>query len=237
MFYNQLMKLCEARGTKPTPVLRTLGMSAGNLHKWKTGGTVNADTLALLSEYFCVPVDYFFVDYYTPYSGSPDAGEDVESFMTLYNSIRSNPEHISSLVKGKRLSSCVLSQIAEYMGCSPEYLARPEIVDNYSEPVDRISAKDRVLSILSKLPSSEGYKQLQVRISLIVYAHLEKKNISSEELIKAGLPKNKICNLGNTSIPDRKKSPFTYSDIVYISEKFNIGFDFLLTGQGGNSVR
>lgn len=59
MFYNQLMKLCKERNIKPTPLVKTLGLSTANLRRWQNGATVNSDILAMLSEYFNVPVDYF----------------------------------------------------------------------------------------------------------------------------------------------------------------------------------
>lgn len=60
MFYTQFLKICKARGVKPTPVIKSLGYSAGNIRKWAEGATVNSDILAKLSNYFNVPVDYFF---------------------------------------------------------------------------------------------------------------------------------------------------------------------------------
>lgn len=59
MFYNQLIKLCEEHNEKPTPLLKSLGLSATNLKRWQNGSTVNSDILAKLSEHFEVPVDYF----------------------------------------------------------------------------------------------------------------------------------------------------------------------------------
>lgn len=62
MFYDQLIKICNLRNVKPSPVLKELGLSSGNLKRWESGANVNYDTLQKLSEYFDVPVDYFFED-------------------------------------------------------------------------------------------------------------------------------------------------------------------------------
>ena len=48
MFYNQLIKLCEEHNEKPTPLLKSLGLSATNLKRWQNGSTVNSDILAKL---------------------------------------------------------------------------------------------------------------------------------------------------------------------------------------------
>lgn len=60
MFYNQLIKICEKRNIKPTPLMKRLGLSAGNLKRWQEGASVNSEILLKLSDYFGVPVDYFF---------------------------------------------------------------------------------------------------------------------------------------------------------------------------------
>lgn len=60
VFYEQFLKICSENGVKPTPVLKQIGLSTGNLKKWESGSTVSADTLEKLAAYFGVPVDYFF---------------------------------------------------------------------------------------------------------------------------------------------------------------------------------
>lgn len=58
MFYTQFIKLCEKEGIKPTPLLKSLGLSATNLKRWENGATVNSDILIKISEYFDVSIDY-----------------------------------------------------------------------------------------------------------------------------------------------------------------------------------
>lgn len=58
MFYTQFIKLCEKKGIKPTPLLKSLGLSATNLKRWENGATVNSDILIKISEYFDVSIDY-----------------------------------------------------------------------------------------------------------------------------------------------------------------------------------
>lgn len=60
--YDQLIKLCKERGIKPSPLLRSLGLSATNLKRWQNGSTVNSDILEKLAEYFGVSVNYFLAD-------------------------------------------------------------------------------------------------------------------------------------------------------------------------------
>ena len=58
MFYDRFIKLCEESNIKPTPLLRKLGFSAGNLQKWQKGASVNSEILHKLSEHFGVSIDY-----------------------------------------------------------------------------------------------------------------------------------------------------------------------------------
>lgn len=58
MFYDQFIELCRKEGVKPTPLIKNLGLSPGNLNRWANGSTVNSDILLILSEHFGVSVDY-----------------------------------------------------------------------------------------------------------------------------------------------------------------------------------
>lgn len=58
MFYEQFIALCERDGVKPTPLIRSLGFSAGNIKRWENGATVNSDILLAIAKHFKVSVDY-----------------------------------------------------------------------------------------------------------------------------------------------------------------------------------
>ena len=62
LFYDRFIELCNAKGVKPTPVLKKIGLSAGCLTKWQSGSVIRANTLEKIAAYFGVNVDYFFSD-------------------------------------------------------------------------------------------------------------------------------------------------------------------------------
>lgn len=62
LFYDRFIELCNAKGVKPTPVLKQIGLSAGCLTKWQSGSVIRANTLEKIAAYFGVNVDYFFSD-------------------------------------------------------------------------------------------------------------------------------------------------------------------------------
>lgn len=65
MFYERLKELCKQKGTTVTTVVKELGMSTGNISKWKNGNKPKADSVSALAEYLGVstvwdePGDYF----------------------------------------------------------------------------------------------------------------------------------------------------------------------------------
>lgn len=235
MFYKQFIKICEINNVKPTPVIKALGYSSGNLKRWQNGSTVNSDILVKLSNYFNVPIDYFFQDYDT-FPDSIDILGSDNSFTALSNVIKMHSDHIASLVPGISLSAHNLIRISKYLNCLPEYLVKKDIDElqdkNSFQGNDIISAKDLILNIFMKLPESEEYQYLQVRISSIIISNLAKKNITMENLIAINLSERKIRSLYDLTIPAERKKGLNYSDLMRISEAFNVSYDFMFTGNG-----
>lgn len=58
MFYSILLSLCSIKNVKITNVVKELGISSGNLSKWKSGVIPKSDTLRKLADYFGVTTDY-----------------------------------------------------------------------------------------------------------------------------------------------------------------------------------
>lgn len=58
MFYERLKLLCTEKGIKLTNLIQELGMSSGNMNKWKNGVVPKGNTLSKLADYFNVSVDY-----------------------------------------------------------------------------------------------------------------------------------------------------------------------------------
>lgn len=233
MFYNQLIKLCEEHNEKPTPLLKSLGLSATNLKRWQNGSTVNSDILAKLSEHFDVPVDYFFEE--DDSESGMVISDDGNSIKKVYRAMAAHPDHIASMISGTDISFSDLSRIAEYMNCSVEYLVPADLVTNSAADTRTdsvIPAKDFILNTLEKLAGNDAYKFLQVRISTLIISNLAKKNITMEKLLEIKLSAKKIRNLYDLAMPAEKKKGLNFSDLVRISEAFNVSYDFMLTGNG-----
>lgn len=233
MFYDQLIRICKERNVKPTPLIKSLGLSSGNLKRWQEGATVNSDILMKLADYFDVPVDYFFEEYN---KGDIEIDDSAESSMTkVYNVLKSHPDHIASMLSGKMPSNADLLRIAEYLNYSVEYFVRdgefPDNVKAEDSLLGSIPPKDMILNIMGKLSSGEAFNFLQVRISKIILSNLARKNIHKDKLESILLSKRKLDNLFDNSLNEDKVTGFNFSDLVRISEAFNLSYNYMLTGR------
>lgn len=233
MFYDQLIRICKERNVKPTPLIKSLGLSSGNLKRWQEGATVNSDILMKFADYFDVPVDYFFEEYN---KGEIEIDDSAESSMTkVYNVLKSHPDHIASMLSGKTPSNADLLRIAEYLNYSVEYFVRdgefPDNIKAEDSLLGSIPPKDLILNIMAKLSSGEAFNFLQVRISKIILSNLARKNIHKEKLESILLSKRKLDNLFDNSLNEDKVTGFNFSDLVRISEAFNLSYSYMLTGK------
>lgn len=58
IFFDQLKKLCSERGTTPTALCKTLGLSTALPTNWKNGRVPNSSTLQRIADHFGVSTDY-----------------------------------------------------------------------------------------------------------------------------------------------------------------------------------
>lgn len=131
MFYNRFMEICREYGDKPTPVLKKLGISPGNLKRWEGGASITAETLEKVSNYFGVPVDYFFLKdeekVFTEVQQSEMAiKDDKNSIRQIYNIARIHPDYIASVLSGRELMESELERVANYLRCKKSVLVKSE---------------------------------------------------------------------------------------------------------------
>lgn len=58
-FWQQLTAICTKHKTKPTIVVKTIGIARGSVTKWKNGAIPYDSTIQQLADYFNVPLSYF----------------------------------------------------------------------------------------------------------------------------------------------------------------------------------
>ena len=57
MFYDRLCAICRQKKLPVTNLVKDLGLSSGNLSKWKNGGQPRAGTLQKIADYLEVTTD------------------------------------------------------------------------------------------------------------------------------------------------------------------------------------
>lgn len=131
------------------------------------------------------------------------------------------------------ISAADLDRVAKHLNYSAEYLIPADCIDNLesdSKPFSVISDKNLVLNVLEKLAGNAEYRYLQVKISSIIISNLAKKNITVDKLISINLSEKKIRDLYDLGMPAEKNKGLNFSDLVRISEAFDVSYDFMLTG-------
>lgn len=98
MFYENFLSLCQSTNKKPTPVLKELGLSPGNLDKWKNGATVNSDVLLKISKHFGVSVDYLLTGKEAEKKSVPGFTEDEQKVLNYYGGLK---EEQKDYIKGE----------------------------------------------------------------------------------------------------------------------------------------
>lgn len=83
MFYERFLQLCKDNNEKPTNVLKSIGVSSGNLNNWKNGTSVKSDILMQLSEHFNVSIDYLLGKVDDPQSTTITIEDIMVEFLKL----------------------------------------------------------------------------------------------------------------------------------------------------------
>ncbi len=171
------MELCREYGEKPTPVLKKLDISPGNLKRWEGGASITADTLEKIAGYFGVPVDYFFLNDDDNTLSEVQQNEmaikdDKNGIRQIYTVARTHPDYIASVLSGRELTESELERVASYLRCKRVYLLNRYVAEDNNnvckkstdDPSVCLSDKELVIDILSRIPANADYKYLQVMI-------------------------------------------------------------------------
>ena len=253
MFYDRLLEICKENNTKPTPVLKEIGCSSSNLKKWASGSSVNSDILVKLSYKFNVSIDYFLIDELTSlkeqnnvfdiqsnynsinYDIQNDSIEKNSALRIAYNAVKAYPSNILNIVTGIKIHKKVLNIINKYLdGELSELLENKALLISDENYQYNYSPMCLIFIILSKAPGSNDYRYLQFLISRRIARNLFMKGITLNTLHE-----KKMCTptakkiyqsiLGDKEIKDAPG--FNLSEIVNISETFNISYDYMFTGK------
>lgn len=57
-FWNNFVEACAMNGVRPTPTVKKLGLSTGNIHRWQSGGTVSSDAVVTIAKHLGCSTDF-----------------------------------------------------------------------------------------------------------------------------------------------------------------------------------
>ena len=215
MFFKKFKNLCEKKGVKPTPVIKTLGISTSYEKRWQDGLLPNAEMLKKLSAYFDVPIDYLLTDTMS----WVDTADNTASFKKAISLYTSNPSFFSDAALCSSLNRGELEIVADYMGCTVKILKRSGfVINDTNTSYKACDALTLILKILNTFAESEEYYNLQKIISQAIVHNLFKCNITEEDLSAAGF-----------SLPNEK--PYNITNLLTISGHFHISLEAMLTGK------
>lgn len=234
MVYQQVIKLCNAKGIKPTPLAKAIGISPSNIKRWEEGTSISLDVAEKIANYFDVPVSYLLLPDSENDSQPPEDvdNSELKAFKIAYNSLVAHPDNIASLMVGRDLTDNDITALSDYLECDKEYLIYKTLSDGRDVYNPSQSVKEFILlGILNKLDGDANFKFVQVRISIIIINNLKKKGVEMRDLINLGLSERKIRRLYDSNLPDEKKRGLNTSDIQNIFENFKVSIDYMLTGK------
>ncbi len=177
MFWENFVKLCEARGVKPNPVAKELGLSSGSVTYWKQGKIPQSTTLQKLADYFGVTTDTLLNDAEAEYKGCKTNLNFWESIKNLCDKHSTTP---TAVLKALGLSTSMvtrwktgtipnkrtLEKLANYFGVTTDALLGYLDIDEVSKMVKKIFeelCKERGVSPTSACSkigiSSSAYSQ------------------------------------------------------------------------------
>ncbi|MBQ7661218.1 MAG: helix-turn-helix transcriptional regulator [Clostridia bacterium] len=98
MFWENFIRLCNAKNIKPNNVAKLLGVPSGSVTDWKKGRKPRSTTLLKIADYFGVSVDYLLSDG-ADQSAAPSPMTDADLKFALFGGDKEIPDEVLEEVK------------------------------------------------------------------------------------------------------------------------------------------
>ena len=145
-YWERYENLCSSIGKKPNPVGKEIGVSSATITKWKNGAVPNGEILLAVADYFNVSTDYLLdrTDDPTPaltrrkknikeHRYIPSVwlvkeriqrlcAQQCKSISEITPEISMAMEDLDQWDESKGISTISFERIADYLGCSVDYI-------------------------------------------------------------------------------------------------------------------
>jgi hypothetical protein len=95
-FYDNLVRICDLRGTKPTPLLQKMGLSTSKGTAWKNGSLPTQDMMVRLAqELNCSVMDFFADDdeLFAEQRDQQELDDDEKELVRIFRSLDRRSKH------------------------------------------------------------------------------------------------------------------------------------------------
>lgn len=161
-FYEQLEKLCQKEGVKPSTLVESLGMSKGTMSNWKRGGTPNAEAVVRIAKHFGITTDYLLL-------GSDSDAEESEDELIYVSEFDKKLIETYRNYKETGFSEQIMETLTNFF---------PEITSFTFNTLSTLSTREReALNRFNRLESDQRIKAQSYMIDLYEKQEENKKRI------------------------------------------------------------
>lgn len=245
-----ITQLVKDKGTNVKAMLQECQLNRGLIDGMKRGQMPSAEKLSIVAEYLNTTSELLLGT-----TNDSDYNNESETTNTKYNNrnaslmevievIKATPNRAASLCNGLLISDAVKKLVADYTGCSLDFLYDKDNI--YIPDKKRIinpKAYTEIVEILDNCAANEKYRIIQIQLSLIVLLNLKVK--SDSENFDINILKDKSFGLNLSVVNDlfsKIENPthivkygFNISDLYKIRRRLaekgiHISIEYMLTG-------
>ena len=229
MNYSNFAERCKEYGYSPSGLVKELGISDGNLNRWKKGGNPSPAVLEQLMNKLNCTSDFLLGMESVSVSPKNLLDSEIQSLKAL-------PQRVASLKHGGTVGE--IDELTKYFRCEPGYLFRTENVlyktDESKSTLPDRNVEYRVMDILDRFADSEDYRILQIQISRIILYWLRQADEAkfNEVMADKRLSQGKINFLlsGKESRYSSENYGLNLSDVLFLRSEFDVSFSYMFIG-------
>lgn len=228
MNYEKFQEKCKEKGYSPSGLLIKLGISKGNVSKWKGGVNPSYDTLIKLSEELECSVGYLM----DLEDGINSPGPTVRHAL---RTMKETPYRTISLESDKSIEKKYLDEIVAFVNTNVFFLYDGTIKKYIPEDLERNHAEiskrglDILFGIFDHVNEGALLKTIQLQLSRIILYNLK---VNTDTEIKSEFLKGKINYIltGKENKDSLQNHAFNFSDLLSLGDVFDKSLYFMFSG-------
>lgn len=228
MNYEKFKMKCKEKGYSPSGLLKKMGISKGNVSKWKNGVNPSYDMLIKLSKELECSVGYLM---------DLEDGVNVSEkfFPHALRTMKETPYRTISLESDKSIEKKFLDEIVSFTNTNVFFLYDSTIQCYTPENPERKQADiskrglDILFGIFDHVNEGALLKTIQLQLSKIILYNLK---INIDTVIESEFLKGKINYIltGEKNKDPFQNCAFNFSDLLALGDIFDKSLYFMFSG-------